>query len=189
MGRLPLAGAAPTGVPADRPPTLAGARAALAGLTAGERGTLELLLALPLLPAGALARLDGGTSAATAAARLATLRAGGLARAVAVRPGVASATRPVALWHLTDRGLAVAAVRQGREPHGLARASGGGRAVLVGALAALPPLLGTSLARRRAVASGGPSPAGPPAPPLGRRAGRGRPPRDGSVRRLGAAAG
>ncbi len=141
MGRLLTTGATPTGVSADRPPTLAGARAALAGLTAGERGTLELLLALPLLPAGALARLDGGTSAATAAARLATLRAGGLARNVVVRPGIASATRPVALWHLTDRGLAVAAVRQGREPHGLARASGGGRAALLGALAALPPLL------------------------------------------------
>ena len=211
MGRALTMGAAPGGAAANRPPTLAGAHDALAGLTAGECGTLELLLALPLLPADALARLDGGTSAATAAARLATLR-GDRARP---RRGRAPRDR---VRHAPGRALAPDRSRpggRGRPPRaGAARAGAGLRrrarraprrprrpAPAAGPLRPrraagdgrrgfpLPPPLGTPLARRRAPAAGGLPPAGPPAPPLGRRAGRGRPPRDGPVRRLAAAAG
>src|SRR5690349_10897131 len=81
------------------------ARAALAGLPPGARNTLEILLALPLLPARDLARLDGGAAAATTAARLAALRGAGLACSVELRAGVASPTRAVALWHPTDLGI------------------------------------------------------------------------------------
>ena len=105
------------------------------------REELLTLLRVPLLTTEALAALAGRASPQNVAARLERLAEAGIVRRLYPPAGIASATRPPGLWHLTDLGLAVVALLGGCEPEQMAGAVGHTEQSLRDLLAGLPRLL------------------------------------------------
>lgn len=115
-----------------------------------DRRTLRLLARLPLLWAGAIARLDGLCDRTGVYRGLARLRDAGLI--AVIRPALGASQAPQ-LWYPTDLGLATIALEQGVEPESLARHNGVRGTDLLGLLPGLPDLL-ASYDRLAALAAG-----------------------------------
>ncbi len=114
------------------------ARRATERLTRGDRRTLSLLTRVPFAWAGLLQQLSGLETRISIYVSFRKLTAAGL---ITLHALPSRTTCSPQLAHLTDLGLAAAAIQCGTSPEGLARRYRLRRADLIRRLAGLPPLL------------------------------------------------